>query len=939
MENTVQEQLKWYSMTPEAVAQQLKVDPAKGLSTADVQQRQQQYGPNVLAAKKKESGWQAFLRQYKDFMQILLVGAAILSLVFTREWGTTLALLGLTVFNAMLGLRGESKAEASLAALEKMMKNITRVRRDGLAIEIEAEGLVPGDIVLMEAGNRVPADGRLFVSATLEIEEAALTGESVASPKDISAITKPDVPLGDRLCMAFMNTAVTRGRGEMIVTTTGMSTEMGHIADLLNKTKSDKTPLQKQIDKLIIIIAALAGMAFVLMVLLGLSHGDSFDTIFIAGIALMIAAIPTGLPAVVTTMYSMGTRALASLGAIVKRLPSVETLGSVSAICSDKTGTLTLNKMTAREFTIPGQNRFKVTGEGYGTQGIMELSSGIAELQPWQKNTLSYSTEGKLLSAGGAKVDLDPILMPMALCADARLDNGTLIGDPTEGALIVLAEKGGISVDSAREMYPRVAEVPFDSEYKFMATFHNMTNEQGKPVVRCFVKGAPDVLIARSNSYWMPGGGVLPATDENRPLAVKENDRMARAGERVMVVARRDFDPQTFDPTAKLLDQMKDLTLLAMVGIVDPPRPEAKDAIAKCHSAGIQVRMITGDHAVTAAAIGHELGIEGKALTGAEFAAMSDDQLMKDLPGIGVVARVSPEDKIRLVDLLQRQQNIVAMTGDGVNDAPALKKADIGVAMGITGTEVSKGAAVMILTDDNFATIVKAVEFGRGIYENLSNFIRFQMTNLVAYIAAYLGAAFFYIAGGAPFAPFVVLWINFLVQVPVAVSLGFDKPAPGLMERKPRPISQPVISRSQWVRIGFIGILMAAGTLIVEAVAEPAGAAVAATMAFVVFSLFAVTSGLSCHSETLTAFNRDILHDRHQVMLNGLALLFIYLPTELGFLQRGLGLTSLNGTQWLLCTGLALVLLIVYEIMKVFLRSSHRKHDPTTPAVAVPAGL
>ena len=655
-----------------------------------------------------------------------------------------------------------------------------------------------------------------------------------------------------------------------------------------------------------------------------MSHGDSFETIFLAGIALAIAAIPTGLPAVVTTMYSMGTRALASLGAIVKRLPSVETLGSVSAICSDKTGTLTLNKMTAREFTIPGQNRFTVTGEGYGTKGTMELSSGIAGLQPWQKNTLSYSTEGKLLSAGGARVDLDPILMPMALCADARLDNGTLIGDPTEGALIVLAEKGGISVDGAREMYPRVAEVPFDSDYKFMATFHNMTNEQGKPVVRCFVKGAPDVLIARSNSYWMPGGEVLPITEENRPLAFRENDRMAQAGERVMVVARRDFDPKTFDPTAKLLDQVKDLTLLAMVGIVDPPRPEAKDAIAKCHSAGIQVRMITGDHAVTAAAIGHELGIEGKALTGAEFAAMSDDQLMKDLPNIGVVARVAPEDKIRLVDLLQRQQNIVAMTGDGVNDAPALKKADIGVAMGITGTEVSKGAAVMILTDDNFATIVKAVEFGRGIYENLSNFIRYQMTNLVAYIVAYLGAAFFYISGGVPFAPFVVLWINFLVQVPVAVSLGFDKPAPGLMERTPRPITQPVLSGTQWVRLGFIGILMAAGTLIVEAVAEPAGAVVAATMAFVVFSLFVVISGLSCHSETQTAFNRNILHDKNQVLLNGLALLFIFLPTELGFLQRGLGLTSLSGNQWLLCIGLAFVLLIVYEVLKIFLRSRRR---------------
>ena len=346
--------------------------------------------------------------------------------------------------------------------------------------------------------------------------------------------------------------------------------------------------------------------------------------------------------------------------------------------------------------------------------------------------------------------------------------------------------------------------------------------------------------------------------------------------------------------------------------------------------------MITGDHAVTAAAIGHELGIGGKALTGAEFKAMSDDQLMKELPEIGVVARVAPEDKIRLVDLLQRQQNIVAMTGDGVNDAPALKKADIGVAMGITGTEVSKGAAVMILTDDNFATIVKAVEFGRGIYENLSNFIRFQMTNLVAYIVAYLGAALFYIAGGVPFAPFVVLWINFLVQVPVAVSLGFDKPAPGLMDRKPRPISQPVLSGSQWVRIGFIGILMAAGTLVVEAVAAPVGATVAATMAFVMFSLFIVISGISCHSETLTAFNRNIVDDRHQVMLYGMALLLIFLPTELGFLQSGLGLTSLNGSQWLLCIGLAIALLMVYEIIKVFLRSS-RKHDPATPPTAVPA--
>ena len=395
-----------------------------------------------------------------------------------------------------------------------------------------------------------------------------------------------------------------------------------------------------------------------------------------------------------------------------------------------------------------------------------------------------------------------------------------------------------------------------------------------------------------------------------------------------------DFDPQTFDPKVNLLDLVTDLTILAMVGIVDPPRTEAKDAIAKCHSAGIQVRMITGDHAVTAAAIGHELGIEGNALTGAQFAAKSDDELMKELPEIGVVARVTPQDKIRMVDLLQRQGNIVAMTGDGVNDAPALKKADIGVAMGITGTEVSKGAAVMILTDDNFATIVKAVEFGRAIYDNLSNFIRFQMTSLVSFIAAYLGAAFFVIAGGVPFSTSVVLWINFLVTVPVAMALGFDKPAAGLMARKPRPLSQPVLTRSQWVRIAFLGLLMAAGTLILEAAAEPAGAAMVATMGFVVFSLFSIVVGLSCRNETGSAFNRDIFSDRNQLMLYGLALLLTFLPTELGFMQRILGTTSLSGNQWLLCIVFAFVLLLVDEVIKFFMR---RRRSQAVPSIAAPA--
>jgi Ca2+-transporting ATPase len=687
-----------------------------------------------------------------------------------------------------------------------------------------------------------------------------------------------------------MNTSVTRGRGEMIVTTTGMGTEMGHIADLLNKTEADKTPLQKQLDRLTMIILALAGLAFILMVILGLRNGQALDAIFIAGVALAVAAIPTGLPAVVTTMYSMGTRELAAQNAIVKRLPSVETLGSVSAICSDKTGTLTLNKMTAREFSVPGQNSYKVTGEG-------------------------YSTQGQLKHAGGAKIDLDAVLIPMALCADARLDGEALIGDPTEGALIVLAEKGGISVEGARQMYPRVAEVPFDSDYKFMATFHNMKNEHDKPMVRCFVKGAPDVLIARAASYWLPGGEVQPITDDNLLFALQENERMAKTGERVMVVARRDFDPATFDPKGKLLDLVRDLTLLAMVGIVDPPRAEAKDAIAKCHSAGIHVRMITGDHAVTAAAIGHELGIEGTALTGAQFAVIPDEQLKQQLDQIGVVARVAPEDKIRLVTLLQQKENIVAMTGDGVNDAPALKKADIGVAMGITGTEVSKGAAVMILTDDNFATIVKAVEYGRHIYNNLFNFVRFQMTQLVAFIASYLLAALFVVLGGTPFTPLVVLFLNFLITVPVAVALGFDKPAPDLMEKKPRPLKQPILSPSQWVRIAFIGILTAIATVYLEATSETA------TVGFVAFSLLSIVMGLSARSETATAFNREILHDRNQLFLYGLALLVTFLATELGFLQRILGLTSLSEKQWLICLIIAIALLLVDEIIKIFLRS------------------
>jgi P-type Ca2+ transporter type 2C len=892
------------------VAQSLRVDVATGLSQAEAASRLQAHGPNRLAGGKKESGFQAFLRQYRDFMQIVLLVAAVVNLLVTGDVGTSLVLAGLTLFNAVIGLRQESKAEESVKALAQMMKTVARVRRDGQAFEIDAEELVVGDVVLVEAGNRVPADSRICVAATLEIEEAALTGESLPVSKSTTPVPGDDVPLGDRTCVAYMNTAVTRGRGELLVTATGMDTEIGHIADLLANTETDKTPLQKQLDELSKIIAAIAGVALVFVVVLGLVRGETFDTLFITGVALAVAAIPTGLPAVVTALLSMGTREIARRHAIVKRLPAVETLGSTSVICSDKTGTLTLNKMTARELAIPGQNRFTVSGEGYGITG-------------------------EIKHVGGSRVDLDECLLPMVLCADAVLDGESLIGDPTEGALIVLGAKGGLDVDETRRDFPRIAEVPFDSEYKFMATFHEMTDSQGRAVVRCYVKGAPDVLISRGGSYRAPDGSLVPITDANRHLALEANDRMANSGERVMVVAQRDFDPTLFHPEGDLLGLVTDLTLLAMVGIVDPPRPEAKAAISECRDAGIRVRMITGDHAVTAAAIAGELGIEGRAITGTEFAAMSDDDLLEQLPDIGVIARVAPEDKIRLVQLLKRAGNVVAMTGDGVNDAPALKGADIGVAMGITGTEVSKEAAVMILTDDNFATIVNAVSYGRTLYDNLVKYLRFQMSTLVAYIAIFLGAGIFGIAGGVPLNPLQILWLNMVVDIPIAIALGFDQPTKGLMARPPRPVGSPVLSRSNWVRLCVQGAVMTVGSLAAYQIGKDLGGAlVATTMLLTTLSLFHVVAGLMSRDQVNTIFDRDAVPAVAQIRRYGISVLAIVAITTFTILERIFGTGDLTGDQWGVCIAIAATLLVIEELIKLVLR--RRVHSAPT-ASAVPA--
>jgi Ca2+-transporting ATPase len=530
----------------------------------------------------------------------------------------------------------------------------------------------------------------------------------------------------------------------------------------------------------------------------------------------------------------------------------------------------------------------------------------------------------------------------MVLCADAVLDGESLIGDPTEGALIVLGAKGGLDINETRAALPRVAEVPFDSDYKFMATFHEMTSDSGQPVVRCYVKGAPDVLIARATTFRKPDGTLVPITDENRPLALSVNDEIANRGERVMVVAQRDLDPGVVRAGGNLIDHVNELTLLAMVGIVDPPRPEARTAIAECHDAGIRVRMITGDHASTAAAIAGELGIEGRAVTGTEFAAMSDEQLRSELDEIGVIARVAPEDKVRLVRLLKEKGNVVAMTGDGVNDAPALKTADIGVAMGITGTEVSKEAAVMILTDDNFATIVGAVAYGRALYDNLLKYLRFQMSTLVAYIAIFIGAGIVGIADGVPLNPLQILWLNMVVDIPLAIALGFDQPARGLMSRPPRPLGLPVLSRNNWFRLCAQGAVMTIGSLAAYQIADDDGPVIAGTMLLTTLSLFHVAAALLSRDQQNTIFDRAAIPDIMQLRRYALALIAIVLITALGILQRIFGTSALTFNQWCTCIGIAASLIVVEELIKLVIRRRGSaepaavppQHLPVTPAVA-----
>jgi len=897
----------WHALDPDAALAAQGVSIDGGLTSAEVEARRATYGKNLFAEAKQVSRWQAFSSQYADPMQIVLLIAGVACLFLPGQFYTGVFLIILTLFNAWMALNQEGKAEASASALQGMMVVKVKVRRNGELVEIPMDELVPGDIVNIEAGDLVPGDARILTAATLEIDESALTGESVPTPKQVDAVAA-DAALGDRVDMAFMNCQVTRGAGTILIVTTGMATEVGHISGMLQGTAVEKTPLTKQLDALTNQILVIAGIALVISIVLGLYRGIQAQELFLSAVAFAVAAIPTALPAVVTAILSKGSQTLAGAGAIMKRLRSVETLGSTSALNSDKTGTLTLNQMTAVQMAVVGR-RYSISGDG-------------------------YSTVGQISHAGGQPdVPLEQYLLPMALCADAEVRDGGLVGDPTEGALVVLAAKGGVDPTLTRERYPRVATLPFDAAYKMMATFHAMQDARGKDVIRGYIKGAPDQLLARAVSAHGPDGAEVPVAKlHDRYLA--ENERLGTQGLRVMATGQKDFDPATFDPDGDLLAALDGLTLLAMVGIVDPPRPAAKDAIAQAKAAGIQVRMITGDHAVTAGAIAAKLGIEGRAVTGADFRAMSDEEAMRQIDGIGVIARVSPEDKVHLVDILRKKGHVVGMTGDGVNDAPALKKADIGIAMGITGTEVSKQAAVMILTDDNFGTILRAVGLGRAVYDNMMRFIRYQMAGLFGYIATFLGSSLLNILGGIPFLPLQTMWLNFTVNVFQGIGLGYGRPREGLMAVPPRPKEQKIMPRRLGTWLVFSGLVMAAGTLGVLWWANNAyGDVIARTMAMTVFALYRLFSSLETADEDESLFGGSILSNKPLLMATALSVLTIILATELGFLQRLLGTVSLSADQWAVCIVVPLSLIVVEEGRKLL---KIHTNDGAAPTLAAP---
>ncbi len=896
----------WYALTVEDVAKKVDVDPAQGLSAARAAALLEKNGPNALPAEATVPGWRQFLAQYQSYMQIILVAAAVGSMVI-GEISTGIVVLLITALNAVGGMRQQGKAESAMNALQSMLKSSARVRRDGTEVKVAADQVVVGDVVLLTAGDDVCADGRIIQASSLQIDESGLTGESVPASKDAEVIAGDPRPgAGDQSNMAFMNSPVTHGSGVMIVTGTGADTEVGNISGMLKSTPTLKTPLSAQLDTLTLWIAGAAGLTIAIMFALGASRGDSTKVIFTTAIALALAAVPMAMPTVLQVILSNGSTTLAAEGAVVKSLASVETLGSTSAINSDKTGTLTLNQVTVVEVIDP-TDRYAISGMGYGLDGDVKHAVG-------NTNTIEQA------------------ILPFLVCNDAKLVDGKVVGDPTEGALLVLGHKAKLDVEGTQAAYPRLATLPFDPTYKLMAVFADAKDASGKAVVRAFVKGAGPAVIGRAGSA-LAGGETVPWGDEQNARSSQEMDRLGGKGLRIMVAGTRDIDPSEFDPDGDLLSLMTGLQMTAMVGMIDPPRAESKDAVRDAQSANIRVRMVTGDDVVTGEAIARQLGIPGEAILGADFAALSEEERLARIDNIGVVGRVAPEHKVLMVETLQKKGDVVAMTGDGVNDAPAIKAADIGIAMG-TGTEVAKNAGKMILTDDNFATIVKAVSEGRKLYDNMLKYIRFMMVALVTYIVTFLLASLLNIAGGQPFSAVQILWINFLITAPIGIALGLDKETPGLMKRRPRPRTESIMSRPVVLTVGLTGLFMsvAIDLLIVYGKDHYDNVAIGSTIGLVAFSLMLVVAALECRDQTATILRMETLNNNIVNITILVEIALALLIARGGVLTSLLGTQALTGRQWLTGAVPALALLVLWELGKLVARRQEQGVQVGIPA-------
>ena len=860
----------YYQFSAEEVKQDIngKQEP---LTAAEVKPHQEKFGPNELVEGKKKTTLQIFLEQYKDFLVIILIAAAIVS-GFLGDAESAIVILIVITINAILGTVQTVKAEQSLASLKKLSGPEAKVLRDGSVVPIPSAEVTVGDIVMLDAGDYIPADGRLLESASLKVDESALTGESLGVEKMTDAI-EGEVPLGDRTNMVYSGSFVTYGRGSFVVTGIGMETEVGKIASLLKTTSEKKTPLQVNLDqfgqKLSIIILVFCGILFGINVFRGGNIGDAF----LFAVALAVAAIPEALSSIVTIVLSFGTQKMAKEHAIIRKLQAVEGLGSVSIICSDKTGTLTQNKMTVEQY--------------YVNETVI----------PADKIDVKDSEQEKLMYFS-------------ILCNDSTNVDGVEIGDPTETALINLGSKLGLDIQKIRGEYPRESENPFDSDRKLMSTKHTIDET---PIM--VVKGAVDVIMGRTASIQC-GDEVRAITPEDIEKIEAQNQSFSREGLRVLGFA---YKAVSAEEELSLEDE-NNLTFLGLIAMMDPPREESMAAVAECKRAGIRPIMITGDHKVTAAAIAKRIGIledESEACEGAVIDSMSDEELKNFVEGISVYARVSPEHKIRIVRAWQEKGNIVAMTGDGVNDAPALKQADIGVAMGITGSEVSKDAASMVLTDDNFATIVKAVENGRNVYQNIKNSIQFLLSGNFGAILAVLYAS---IAGlPVPFAPVHLLFINLLTDSLPAIALGLEPHSKKVMDEKPRPMNESILTKDFLTKIGTEGLCIGITTMIgfmIGLTGEGGNAVLASTMAFGTLCTARLVHGFNCKSDYPVIFSKRFWNNIYLIGAFLLGLVLITCVMTIPALDEVFKVQTLTFTQLLIVYGLALVNLPIIQLMK-----------------------